>query len=310
MKENMKRTGGRIAQNKFWTGVAANRYKESQPPRKLIGAHDKTDYVAPENDKWHHNDNQWDDEEPKWKKMMEEKFGRKKINFFGDSTESDSEDDGNNEGGDGGDAGAVGASAAGTAGFYLDERGVRKVRKIRQEDDADYIPLDTEAERLKKKQTTARRKKKARKYIGSSSVQQTVSQQEPIQEADINPNIGLTADEAATIISSPPKSSEPTPVVTSAPETQTAKLQEPARSIASTIRVTTSQPSSERRHRRFSEMQQDEKVDFFFTQLQASASQNYRQSAVINVTRSDMIKQQFEINTLNTTVGRQQAEIT
>ncbi|MFS7979265.1 hypothetical protein Hanom_Chr10g00925351 [Helianthus anomalus] len=237
MKENMKRTGGRTTGNKFWMyprflqmimnvqhpnlpkadndllkidtmiehslkifrGVAANRYKESQPPRKLIGALDKTDHVAPENDKWHHNDSQSDDEEPKLKKMMEEKFGRKKINIFGDSTESDSDDDGDDEGGDSGD---VGASA-----FYLDERGVRKVTKIRQEDDSDYVPSDTKAERLKKKQIAARRKKKEREYIGSSSVQQTVPQQEPIQEADMNPNFGLTADEAAAIISSSPRSS-------------------------------------------------------------------------------------------------------
>ncbi|MFS7939720.1 hypothetical protein Hanom_Chr05g00455231 [Helianthus anomalus] len=305
MKENMKSTGGRTTGNKFWMGVALNRYKESKPPRKLVGALDKTDFVAPENDKWCHNDSQSDDEEPKLKKMMEDKFGRKKINIFGDSTENDSDDDGDNEGGDGGGAGAAGASttgasAAGTAGassaggdeedtesddnqpepgyeFYLDERGVRKVRKIRQEDDVDYVPSDTEDERLKRKQTVAHRKKNARKYIGSSSVQQTVPQQEPIQEADMNLNLGLTADEVDAIISSPPRSSEPTPVVTSAPETPTVTPQDPACSIASTIRATTSQPSSERRQSRFSELQQDEKL---------------------------------EINTLNSTVGHQQAEIT
>ncbi|KAF5788425.1 hypothetical protein HanXRQr2_Chr10g0463851 [Helianthus annuus] len=56
-------------------------------------------------------------------------------------------------------------------------------------------------------------------------------------------------------------------------------------------------------------MPQDEKIDFLFSQLQAAAGQIDRQSAVINVTTSDMIKQQLEINTLNSTVGRQQAEI-
>ncbi|KAM0010628.1 hypothetical protein Hdeb2414_s0072g00774471 [Helianthus debilis subsp. tardiflorus] len=150
----MKRTGGRTTGNKFWMyprflqmimnvqhpnlpkadndvvkidtmiehslkifrGVAANRYKESQPARKLIEALDKTDYVAPENEKWRHNDIQSDDEEPKLKKMREDKFGRKKINVFGNCTESDSDDVGNDEGGDGGDAGAVGASVAGTTG--------------------------------------------------------------------------------------------------------------------------------------------------------------------------------------------------
>ncbi|KAF5763744.1 hypothetical protein HanXRQr2_Chr15g0683931 [Helianthus annuus] len=344
MKDNMKRTGGRTTGIKFWMyprflqmimnvqhpnlpkadndilkidtmiehslkifrGIAVNRYKESKPPRKLFGALDKTDYIAPENDKWRHNDSQSDDEEPKLKKMMEDKFGRKKINIFGDSTESDSDDNGDDEGGDGGDAGAAGASA-----FYLDERGVRKVRKIRQGDDDDeYVPSDTKAERLKRKQTATRRKKKARKNIGDSSVQQSIPQQEPIQEADMNPNLGFTANEAATLISSPPRSSEPTPMVTSAAETPTVTPQEPARSIASTIRATTSQPTSERRQSRFSQMQQVEKVDFLFSQLQATAGQIDMQSAMINLTRSDMIKQQLEINTLNSIIGRQQAEIT
>ncbi|KAM0052381.1 hypothetical protein Hdeb2414_s0007g00247581 [Helianthus debilis subsp. tardiflorus] len=57
-------------------------------------------------------------------------------------------------------------------------------------------------------------------------------------------------------------------------------------------------------------MKQDIKVDFLFTQLQTVASQIDRQSAVINVTRSNMIKQQLEINTLNSIVVHQQAEIT
>ncbi|MFS8004780.1 hypothetical protein Hanom_Chr13g01229771 [Helianthus anomalus] len=68
-------------------------------------------------------------------------------------------------------------------------------------------------------------------------------------------------------MSSPPRSSELTPMVTSAPETPIVTPQEPARSIASTIRATTSQPASERRQGRFSQMQQDEKVDFLFSQL-------------------------------------------
>ncbi|MFS7988563.1 hypothetical protein Hanom_Chr11g01036321 [Helianthus anomalus] len=57
-------------------------------------------------------------------------------------------------------------------------------------------------------------------------------------------------------------------------------------------------------------MQQDEKVDFLFTQLQAVAGQIDRQTAVINVTRSDVIKQRLDINTPKSTVERQQAEIT
>ncbi|KAJ0524520.1 hypothetical protein HanRHA438_Chr09g0376801 [Helianthus annuus] len=260
--------------------------------------------------------------------MMEDKFGRKKIKIFGDSTKSDSDDDGDDEGDDGGDIGVAGASAAGTTSaslaggdaedlesddnwpepgyeFYLDDWVVRKVRKIRQEEDADYVPSDTEVERLKRKQTAARRKKKNRKYIGASSVQPTVSQPEPVHEADMNLNFGLTIDEAAAIISSPPRSSEPTPVVTSAAETPTATPQEPTHSIASTIRATTSQHGSERRQRKFSEMQQDEKVDFLFSQLQAAAGQIDTQSAVINVTRGDVIKQRLEMNTLKSTIKRQ-----
>ncbi|KAJ0555603.1 hypothetical protein HanPSC8_Chr07g0272961 [Helianthus annuus] len=148
---------------KIFRGIATKRYKESKPPIKLIGALYKTDYIAPENDKWRHNDNQSNAEEPKLKKMMDDKFGRKDLDSSG------SDDDGDDEGDDGGDAGATaasapGASTAGTAGdtsagddeedtesdnnqpkpgyeFYLDEHGVKKVRKIRQEDDDDeYVP--------------------------------------------------------------------------------------------------------------------------------------------------------------------------
>ncbi|KAM0069507.1 hypothetical protein Hdeb2414_s0001g00002531 [Helianthus debilis subsp. tardiflorus] len=299
MKENMKRTGGRTTGNKFW-----------MYPRFLQMIMNIQHPNLPKAD----ND------------VL-------KIDAMAFTKESDNDDDGDDEGDDGGDTGAAGASATGTTGaslaggdgedsesddnhpepgyeFYLDKRGVRKVRKIRLEDGDDYVPLDTEAKHLKRKQTAARRKKKARKYIGASSVQQSVSQQEPIQEADMNPNLGFTADEAVTFISSPPRSSKPTPMVTSAAETPTVTTQEHACLMASTIRATTSQPSSERRQRRFSEIQQDEKVDFLFTQLQAAACQIDRQSAVINVTRSDVIKQRLEINTLNSTVERQQAEIT
>ncbi|KAJ0433845.1 hypothetical protein HanPSC8_Chr17g0773741 [Helianthus annuus] len=207
MKENLKRTGARTTGNKFWMyprflqmimniqhpnlpkadndilkidamiehslkifkGVAANGYKERKLPRKMIGALDKKDYVVPENDKWRHNDSQSDDEEPELKKMMKDKFGRKKIMIFSDSAESDSDDDGDNEGGDGGDTGATAAGAHGASStggdeedsdsednhpepgyeFYLDNRGVRKVRRIRQEEDADYVPSDTEAKTVK-----------------------------------------------------------------------------------------------------------------------------------------------------------------
>ncbi|KAJ0671200.1 hypothetical protein HanOQP8_Chr13g0482971 [Helianthus annuus] len=125
MKENMTRTGGRTTGHKFWMyprflkmimnfqhpnlpkadddilkidsmiehslkifrGLAIKRYKESESPRKLFGALDKTDYIAPEEDKWRHSDSQSDDEEPELKKKMEEKFGRKDL----DSSDSDSD---------------------------------------------------------------------------------------------------------------------------------------------------------------------------------------------------------------------------
>ncbi|MFS7920526.1 hypothetical protein Hanom_Chr03g00225901 [Helianthus anomalus] len=251
---------------KIFRVVAANRYKESKPPRKMIGALDKKDYVAPENDKWRHNDSQSDDEEPKLKKMMEDKFGRKKINIFsGDS-------------GDAGATAAAGAHGASSAGgdeedsdsddnhpkpgyeFYLDDRGVRKM-----------------------KQTAARRKSKSRKYISALSVQPIVLQQEPVHEAEMNPNFGLTSDEAAAIISSPPRSSEPPPAVTLATETPIVAPQEPARTMASTIRATTSQHSSEHRQRIFSEMQPDETIE----QLKAK---NARLKAVDEVREWELLQ--------------------
>ncbi|KAJ0725457.1 hypothetical protein HanPI659440_Chr12g0458921 [Helianthus annuus] len=307
MKENLRRTGSRTSGNKFWMYprfmqmimnvqhpglpkadndiLKIDRYTESDPLRKMFGALYNTEYVAPANDKWRHDDSQSDDEEPKLKKMMEDKFGHKKL----DSSESNS--DGNDEGGDGGDAGATGTSATGTTGassaggdtddsesddnqpepgyeFYIDDRGERKVRKIRQEEDADYVPSDTEAEHLKRKETATRRKRKSRKYIGTSSVQPTVSQQETVHEAEMDPNLGLTAEEASVIIYSPPRSTEPPTVVSSATETLIITPQAvPTRTIASTIRETTSQHRSERQQRKSSEMQPDEKVDFLFSQL-------------------------------------------
>ncbi|MFS7903239.1 hypothetical protein Hanom_Chr01g00021671 [Helianthus anomalus] len=219
---------------RIFRGLAIKRYIESEPPRKLFGTLGKPDYIAPADDKWRHDDSQSDDEEPVLKKKMVEKFGRT------DSCSSDSGSDGDDDGGDAG-GGAVGvsgagASSAGAAGgtsagndeedtesddnppepgyeYYLNERGVKKVRKIRREDDnAEYVPSDAEAERLKKKQTVVRRKKKAKKNIGSSSVQQSVPQQEPTQEAEMDPNLGFTAAEAADMVPSPPRSSEPGPV--------------------------------------------------------------------------------------------------
>ncbi|KAM0054970.1 hypothetical protein Hdeb2414_s0006g00200731 [Helianthus debilis subsp. tardiflorus] len=286
MKENMTRTGSRITGNKFLMyprflqmimnvqhpnlpkadndilkiepmilqslriikSLAAKRYKESDPPRKLIGALGKPDYVAPTNDKWRHDDSQSDNEEPELKKRMIEKFGP--------------EDSG---------VGAIGASTAGAAGgtsagndddnsesddyppesgyeVYYDDRGVKRIRKIRRDDDDDeYIPSDTEAELVKKKKTDVLRKKKARKYIGTSYVQPSIPQQEPMQEAEMDPNLGFTAEEASTMVSSTPRSTEPTPTVGTTPETPAVTPQAPTHSIASSIRATTSQPAAERR---------------------------------------------------------------
>ncbi|KAJ0669348.1 hypothetical protein HanPI659440_Chr17g0700131 [Helianthus annuus] len=316
--------------------LTAKRYKESDPPRKLIGALGKLDYIAPEDDKWRHNDSQSDDKEPELKKKMIEKFGPE------ESGSSDSDSD-NDEAGDGGDAGAgaigisdAGASSAGATGgtsagndddvsesddnppepgyeVYYDDRGVKRIRKIRRDDDDDddeYVPSDIEAERLKRKETAVKHKKKARKYIGTSSSAQQSVPQEPSQEAQMDPNLGFTAEEASTMIPSPPRSTEPTPAVSSTPETPVVTPQAPTRTIASSIRATTSQPAAERRQSRFEQMQQDEKVDFLFSQLQAAAGQINRQTDVVKATRADMIKQQLEINTLNSIVGRQAAEIT
>ncbi|MFS8024919.1 hypothetical protein Hanom_Chr16g01468941 [Helianthus anomalus] len=79
--------------------------------------------------------------------------------------------------------------------------------------------------------------------------------------------------------------------------------------MASVISETTSQHGSERRSRMFSEMQKDDKVDFLFSQLQAAAGQINRQSEFMKTTRSDLIKQKLEMNTLKSIVQRQQAEI-
>ncbi|MFS8024920.1 hypothetical protein Hanom_Chr16g01468951 [Helianthus anomalus] len=145
----------------------------------MFEALDNTKYIAPTKDKWHQDDCQSDNEEPKLKNMMEDKFGRKKL----DSSESDS--DGDDEGDDGGDVGATAASAPGASDaggdkgaeyesddnhpeprfkFYYDDCNVRQVRRIQtkeSEKDVDCVPSDTEADQLKRKETTVRRKKKS-----------------------------------------------------------------------------------------------------------------------------------------------------
>ncbi|MFS7951999.1 hypothetical protein Hanom_Chr07g00601811 [Helianthus anomalus] len=212
MKENMTRTGSRITRNKLWMyprflqmimnvqqpnlpkadddilkiepmilnslriikSLAAKRYKESDPPRKLIGALGKPDYIALGDDKWCYDDSQSDDEGSELKRKMIEKFGPRDSG----SSESDSDND------DAGDGGGAGDGVSYESddnplepGYevYYDERGVKRIGKIRQEDDPEYVPSDTEAERLKKKETTIKRKKKAKKNIGSSSTQHSAS---------------------------------------------------------------------------------------------------------------------------------------
>ncbi|KAJ0796974.1 hypothetical protein HanPI659440_Chr04g0168531 [Helianthus annuus] len=307
MKENLKRTGARTTRNKFW-----------MYPRFLHMIMNVQ----------HSNHPKADNNILKIDAMLEHSLKIfRGVAVKSDSTESDDDDDDDDD--DDG-AGATAGNVPGGSGaggdeedsdsddnspepgyeYFYDNRGVRQVRRIRQEEDVDYVPSDTEAERLKKKETAVRRKKKSRKYIGASSVQPTVSQHEPVHEAEIILDLGLTADEASAMLSSPPRTTEPPPMATSLAETPTVTPQaEPARTMASVIRATTSQYSSKRRSKKFSEMQQDEKVDFLFSQLQAAACQIDRQSKFMNITKSDVIKQQVEINTLKSTVERQQAEI-
>ncbi|KAJ0813251.1 hypothetical protein HanPSC8_Chr17g0771301 [Helianthus annuus] len=249
---------------------------------------------------------------------MNEKFGPDPIDS--DSSGSDSD----NEGGDGGDTGAVGASSVGTTGgtsaggtsaggvsagdtsaggddeaesdsdddylikpgyeMYLDERGVKRFRKIRQEDDPEYVPSDSEVERLRKrkaeKSAEHQKKKKARRYL-STSTRESVPQA-PIQEP---------------------------PVVSLAPETQTVSPQAiPQRSMAEAIRATTSQPSGERQ-RIFLEMTQEEKNNFLFSHLEAAADRIQRQTDFIRIMKNDQITHQVDIYRLKSTVGEQQAVI-
>ncbi|XP_022032388.1 uncharacterized protein LOC110933476 [Helianthus annuus] len=304
--------------------LAHKRYKETVPPRKLFGALDNTAYVAPADNKWRHEDSQSDNEEPELKRLMSEKFGPEPDV----SDESDSDDVGD-EGGDAGDAGAVGASSVGTTGgtspggtsvggtsaggvsagdtsaggddeadsdsdddlllepgyeMYLDERGVKRYRKIRQEDDLEYVPSDPETERARKRKEEKcaqhQKKKKSRRYLSTSS--RGSMPQTPVPEP---------------------------PVVSSPPAAQTVSPQLiPQRSMAAAIRATTSQPSGERQ-RIFSEMTQEEKNNFLFSQYEAAADRITRQTDFIRITKNDQISHQVEIDMLKSAVGEQQATI-
>ncbi|KAM0006292.1 hypothetical protein Hdeb2414_s0178g00824901 [Helianthus debilis subsp. tardiflorus] len=327
---------------KIFRGKTAKRYKESTPPRKMFGALANTAYVAPENDKWRHDDSQSDNEEPTLKKMIKDKFGRKKrkIKIFGDSDYESDNGDGDDKGGDGGDVGASGASTPGgdkskqpvdddesdsddipaEPGYehYFDDHGVRQVRRLCTDQDVDYVSSDTESECLRKKKADVCRKKKSKKTIAASSAEPTITQpetiSEPVLEANFNPQFAFIAEETEALMTSPTATTEPPPVTKTATEpppivtTQAEPLH--ATSSIQQYRSTTYQQSPERRSRMFSEMDQDEKVDFLFTQLQAAASQMNQQSEFMSSTRNTVIKQQLEINALKETVGKQQAEIT
>ncbi|MFS7990469.1 hypothetical protein Hanom_Chr11g01059211 [Helianthus anomalus] len=188
--------------------------------------------------------------------MMEDKFGHKKL----DSSESKS--DCNDEGGDDGDAGATGAFAAVTTG-------ASSARGDADDSESDNNQLEPGYEFYI--DDHGERKLEGRERAGSilvSSVQPTVSQQEIVHEAEMDPNLGLTAEEASAIISSPPRSTEPPPMVSSTTETPIVTPQaEPAHKMASTIRATTSQHRSERQQTKFSEMQPDEKGRFLILSI-------------------------------------------
>ncbi|KAL9997643.1 hypothetical protein Hdeb2414_s0611g00923801 [Helianthus debilis subsp. tardiflorus] len=193
-------------------------------------------YVAPENDKWRHDNSDSNNEEPTLKKMIEDKFGKKGN---GDDDESDDEgSEGDNQGGDGGVVGASGTGSTGgdqskkpgdddksdsddnplELGYerYVDAQGVRQIRRIRTKQDEDYVPSDTESEKARKNQAAIRRKKKIRKSIGESQTQPSSTQpSEPIHEADVNPDFVLTVEETKAIMSSPTRASEPPPTTTS-----------------------------------------------------------------------------------------------
>ncbi|KAF5806797.1 hypothetical protein HanRHA438_Chr05g0234721 [Helianthus annuus] len=223
---------------KIFKGYGAKSYKESDPPRKLFGFLDNNTYIALENDKWRHDNNGSDNEEPTLNKMIEDKFGKKS-----ESDDDDSDDEGS-DGGEGGDGGNVGAGAASAHGsddansgsddnppepgyeHYIDQRGIHQLRRIRtdRDQDEDYVPSDTEAADIqKKKQAAIQRKKKMKKTVGTSSSAHAFVQQEtivePVQEAEVNPQFAFSAEEAAVMTASLSEAPQPPPTTTSATET-------------------------------------------------------------------------------------------
>ncbi|MFS7957720.1 putative non-specific protein-tyrosine kinase [Helianthus anomalus] len=338
MKENLRRTGSVTGGSKFWMyprflqmimnvqhpnlpkedndilkvdvmkdislkilkGFSAKSYKESDPPRKLFGFLDNNAYVAPENDKWRHDNSESDDEEPTLNKKIEDIFGNK--------SESD-DDDSDDEGGDG--TGVASAPESGSydnppePGYehYIDERGIRQLRRTRtdRDQDEDYVPSDTESEKARKKQVAIQRKKKSRKTIGESQAQPSSTRpSEPVQEAAV-----MTASLFET--AQPPQtttSATETPIVPPPVEPQQAGTSSSLRQQSEAH-----QRSSAHHVRLFSEMDPDEKVEFLFSQLQAAAGQINRHSEIILLNHQTNITQQLQIHTLKEVVQKQQTEI-
>ncbi|KAJ0532377.1 hypothetical protein HanHA300_Chr00c0001g0677591 [Helianthus annuus] len=180
---------------------------------------------------------------------------------------------------------------------YFDDRDVRQVRRIRTNQDVDYVPSDIESERLQKKKAVVRRKKKSKKTIAESSVETTTTQHEtttgPVHKANVMPEFAFTTEETVAMMTSPSATTEPPPMATTATETSpvVTPQAEPQHGTSSIhqYQSTTHQQSSKRHGRLFSEMGQDEKVDFLFTQLQAAAGQINRQSEITSSTRTIVI---------------------
>ncbi|MFS8008240.1 hypothetical protein Hanom_Chr14g01270371 [Helianthus anomalus] len=175
-------------------------------------------------------------EEPTLKKMIEDKFGK-----TGEGDDDDSDDEGSDGDNQGGDGGVVGASGTGSTGGdqskqpcdddksdsddnpfepgyerYVDAQGVRQIRRIRTKQDEDYVPSDTESKKARKKQAAIRHKKKIQKSIGASQTQPASTQpSEPVHEAVVSTNPGITAEETEALMSSPTTALEPPPTTTS-----------------------------------------------------------------------------------------------
>ncbi|MFS7977340.1 hypothetical protein Hanom_Chr10g00902881 [Helianthus anomalus] len=196
----------------------------------MFGALANKEYVAPADNNLRHNDNQSDDEEPKLKKMMKDKFGHK----------SD----------DGGDTGATGASAAGTPGASSTRSDEENYDSHDNEPEPGYEFYldDCGDECLKKKGSCCLKEEKEQEvywyficttnHITTRNCSRSKNGSKSWSHSRRSFHFDIF----------PPRSTEPPHVVTSATEMPTVTSQaDPARTMASTIRATTSQLSSERR---------------------------------------------------------------